>query len=108
MRKGNPPSHLIDVTGAEVNSQDDVNFKKRMLELVEDGYIVFDKFGRWRVTEKGLTCLIACAERPVKISALHERNWKASFRVDPIHADKVFVFGFCHPRTVFKAILKSR
>jgi hypothetical protein len=51
-----------------MHSQDDVNFKKRMLELVEDGYIVFSKFGRWRVTEKGLACLIACAERPVKIT----------------------------------------
>ena len=44
-----------------MHSQDDLNFSKRMRELVEDGYIVFSKFGRWRVTEKGLTCLIACA-----------------------------------------------
>ena len=43
--------------------KDEANFKKRMLELVEDGYIVFDKMGRWRVTEKGLACLIACADR---------------------------------------------
>jgi hypothetical protein len=47
----------------------DVIFKKRMLELLEDGYIVFSKFGRRRDTEKGLACLIACAERPVKINA---------------------------------------
>jgi hypothetical protein len=74
MSKGNPLGHLIDVTGAEVNSQDDINFKKRMLELVADGYIIFDKFGRWRVTEKGLACLIAYADRPMKINAPHERN----------------------------------
>jgi predicted transcriptional regulator len=55
-------------------SRDDINFKKRIHELVEDGYIVFDKFGRWRVTEKGLTFLIAYAERPIKVSALHDRN----------------------------------
>jgi hypothetical protein len=66
--------HLIDVTGAEVNSQDDINFKKRMFELVADGYIIFDKFGRRRVTEKGLACLIAYADRPMKINAPHERN----------------------------------
>jgi hypothetical protein len=28
--------------------EDDANSKKRMRELVEDGYIVFDKLGRWR------------------------------------------------------------
>jgi hypothetical protein len=54
--------------------KDEANFKKRMRELVEDGYVVFDKMGRWRVTEKGLTCLIACADRAVKISASHERT----------------------------------
>ena len=36
---------------------DDASFKKRMRELVDDGYITFDKLGRWRVTEKGLACL---------------------------------------------------
>ncbi len=45
--------------------EDEANFKKRMRELVEDRYIVFDKFGRWRVTQKGLACLIACADRSV-------------------------------------------
>ena len=54
--------------------KDEANFKKRMLELVGDGYIVFDKMGRWRVTEKGLTCLIACADRAVKINASQERT----------------------------------
>ena len=54
--------------------KDDANFTKRMRELVEDGYIVFDKMGRWRVTEKGLTCLIACADRAVKINASQERT----------------------------------
>ena len=49
--------------------EDDANFKKRMRELVDDGYIVFDKLGRWRVTEKGLACLLACADRQVKITA---------------------------------------
>jgi predicted transcriptional regulator len=53
--------------------RDDANFTKRMRELVEDGYLVFDKLGRWRVTEKGLACLIACADREVKISASQER-----------------------------------
>jgi predicted transcriptional regulator len=42
---------------------------KRMRELVEDGYIAFDKFGRWRVTESGLACLMACADRAVKTNA---------------------------------------
>ena len=56
---------------AEVDPQDEANFRKRMLELVEDGYIAFNKFGRWRVTEKGLACLIACADRSVRISASH-------------------------------------
>ena len=46
---------------------DDASFKKRMRELVDDGYITFDKLGRWRVTEKGLACLLACADRAVKI-----------------------------------------
>jgi predicted transcriptional regulator len=54
--------------------KDDINFKKRMRELVEDGYIVFDKLGRWRVTEKGLACLIASADRAVKINAHQERS----------------------------------
>jgi hypothetical protein len=27
--------------------KDEANFKKRMRELVEDGYIIFDKLGRW-------------------------------------------------------------
>jgi len=54
--------------------KDEANFKKRMRELVEDGYVVVDKMGPWRVTEKGLTCLIACADRAVKISASHERT----------------------------------
>jgi len=53
---------------------DDANFTKRMRELVEDGYVVFDKFGRWRVTEKG-SCLMASADRAaVKINAPHERR----------------------------------
>jgi hypothetical protein len=68
------PSDCQNSGGTEMHSRDDINFKKRMLELVEDGYIVFDKFGRWRVTAKGLTCLIAYAERPIKINALHDRN----------------------------------
>jgi hypothetical protein len=59
---------------SDLLAEDEANFKKRMRELVEDRYIVFDKFGRWRVTEKGLACLIACADRPVKINAPHERN----------------------------------
>ena len=54
--------------------EDDANSKKRMRELVEDGYIVFDKLGRWRVTEKGLACLLACADRQVKINASQERT----------------------------------
>ena len=54
--------------------KDEANFKKRMLELVEDGYIVFDKMGRWRVTEKGLACLMASADRAVKINASRERT----------------------------------
>jgi predicted transcriptional regulator len=53
---------------------DDASFKKRMRELVDDGYIAFDKLGRWRVTEKGLACLIACADRSVKINAHQERT----------------------------------
>jgi predicted transcriptional regulator len=53
---------------------DDASFKKRMRELVGDGYIAFDKLGRWRVTEKGLACLIACADRTMKINALQERT----------------------------------
>ena len=53
---------------------DDASFKKRMRELVEDGYIALDKLGRWRVTEKGLACLIACADRTVKINAPRERT----------------------------------
>ena len=53
---------------------DDASFKKRMRELVDDGYIAFDKLGRWRVTEKGLACLIACADRAVKINAPQERT----------------------------------
>jgi predicted transcriptional regulator len=57
-----------------MHSQDDASFNKRMRELVEDGYIVFSKFGRWRVTEKGLHCLIANADRPIKINAPHERS----------------------------------
>ena len=52
--------------------EDDANFTKRMRQLVEDGYIAFDKLGRWRVTEKGLACLIACADRAVKINASRE------------------------------------
>ena len=54
--------------------KDDANFTKRMRELVEDGYIAFDKFGRWRVTEKGLACLMASADRAVKINAHQERS----------------------------------
>jgi predicted transcriptional regulator len=54
--------------------EDDANFKKRMRELVDDGYIVFDKLGRWRVTEKGLACLLACADRQAKITASQERT----------------------------------
>ena len=53
---------------------DDASFKKRMRELVDDGYIAFDKLGRWRVTEKGLACLLACADRAVKINAPQERT----------------------------------
>ena len=53
---------------------DDANFKKRMRELVEDGYVAFDKLGRWRVTEKGLACLMASADRAVKIKASQERT----------------------------------
>ena len=49
--------------------EDDANFTKRMRELVEDGYLVFDKFGRWRVTEKALACLLASADRAVKTNA---------------------------------------
>jgi predicted transcriptional regulator len=54
--------------------RDDANFTKRMRELVEDGYLVFDKLGRWRVTEKGLACLMAYADRAVKINAPQERS----------------------------------
>jgi predicted transcriptional regulator len=46
--------------------KDDANFSKRMRELVQDGYIAFDKFGRWRVTERGLACLMAYADRAVE------------------------------------------
>ena len=53
---------------------DDASFKKRMRELVDDGHIAFDKLGRWRVTEKGLACLLACADRAVKINAPQERT----------------------------------
>jgi hypothetical protein len=49
--------------------RDDANFTKRMRELVEDGYIAFDKLGRWRVTERGLACLMAYADRAVKMNA---------------------------------------
>ena len=56
------------------NMRDDANFTKRMRELVEDGYLVFDKLGRWRVTEKGLACLMAYADRAVKINAPQERS----------------------------------
>jgi hypothetical protein len=75
------------------SQDDDVNFNKRMRELVEDGYIAFSKFGRWRVTEKGLACLIAYAERPLKINAPQDRIWKAPFTINPIHVDKFFVHG---------------
>jgi hypothetical protein len=54
--------------------KDDVNITKRMRELVEDGYIAFDRFGRWRVTEEGLACLMAYADRAVKINASRERT----------------------------------
>ena len=54
--------------------RDDAGFKKRMRELVEDGYVAFDKLGRWRVTEKGLACLMASADRAVKIKASQERT----------------------------------
>ena len=54
--------------------EDDANITKRMRELVEDSYIAFDKLGRWRVTEKGLACLLACADRGVKTSASQERT----------------------------------
>jgi predicted transcriptional regulator len=54
--------------------EDDANFTKRMRELIEDGYIAFDKLGRWRVTEKGLACLMASADRAVKINASRERT----------------------------------
>jgi|HubBroStandDraft_2_1064218.scaffolds.fasta_scaffold53870_2 hypothetical protein len=54
--------------------RDDANFTKRMRELVEDSYLVFDKLGRWRVTEKGLACLIACADRTVRTCASQERT----------------------------------
>ncbi len=63
--------------------EDEANFKKRMHELVGDGYIVFDKFGQWRVTEKGLACLIACADRSVKINAELTRR-STSTRAAPI------------------------
>jgi hypothetical protein len=49
--------------------EDDANFTRRMRELVDDGYLVFDKFGRWSVTEKGLACLLASADRAVKTKA---------------------------------------
>ena len=52
--------------------KDDANFSKRMRELVEDGYIAFDKFGRWRVTERGLACLMAYADRAVKTNAARD------------------------------------
>jgi len=53
---------------------DDANFRKRMRELVEDGYVAFDKLGRWRVTEKGLACLMASADRAVKIKASQQKQ----------------------------------
>jgi hypothetical protein len=55
-------------------AEEAANFNKRMRELVMDGYVGFDKTGRWRVTDKGLACLMACADRSVGISASHERN----------------------------------
>ena len=67
-------NYLRIIGGGASDMNDDANFKKRMRELVEDGYIVFDKLGRWRVTEKGLACLIACADRAVKIKASQERT----------------------------------
>jgi len=45
-----------------------------MRELVEDGYVAFDKLGRWRVTEKGLACLMASADRAVKIKASQQKQ----------------------------------
>ena len=56
--------------------EDDASFKKRMRELEGDGYIAFDKLGRWRVTEKGLACLLACADRQVKITAFKSASFK--------------------------------
>jgi hypothetical protein len=49
--------------------EDDANFTRRMRELVDDGCLVFDKFDRWRVTEKGLACLLASADRAAKTNA---------------------------------------
>ena len=69
----NPPLDIGWAMGLS-DMKDEANFKKRMRELVEDGYIIFDKLGRWRVTEKGLACLIACADRAVKMNASRERT----------------------------------
>ena len=33
---------------------------------------MIDKLGRWRVTEKGLACLMASADRAVKIKVSQE------------------------------------
>ena len=67
---GQPPTSHSGMS----DMRDDANFTKRMRELVEDGYLVFDKLGRWRVTEKGLACLLACADRQVMINASQERT----------------------------------
>jgi hypothetical protein len=72
--------------------KDDANFTKRMRELVEDGYIVFDNFGQWRVTEKGLACLIAYADRSVKTSATALKGTRSSPRPRIIVVDFSHVF----------------
>jgi hypothetical protein len=39
-------------------------FRERWSELQADGYIQFIAPGDWRLTERGLVVLMACADRP--------------------------------------------
>ena len=54
-------------------------YRARWLELARDGYIRFVAPGDWRVTERGMSVLMACADKPqsktqlTKPSLAHER-----------------------------------
>ena len=41
-----------------------LKFHERWAQLKADGYIEFKAPGFWRLTERGLSVLMACADRP--------------------------------------------